>query len=98
MAFNKIMPEFVADTEPLETFARNIGCIEDAERVAVSQQHPRYTVRRIRLGLHDDVPAAGEREWIDRQAGDPLLLQQRLGGLLGHLRRKTWLMAYPFFL
>jgi hypothetical protein len=47
MIFEEIVPQLMAHAETLKAFTGNKRCVDDAEIIAVAQQHPRDAVMRF---------------------------------------------------
>src|SRR5216684_1764686 len=83
------MAQLMSDAESLETLARDVRGVENPEFVSMPEQHPGNAAGGIGLGLDLNVAARGNGEGIDRQTRDALVLQEPLGGLLGHFQTES---------
>jgi hypothetical protein len=70
------MAQLVADAEPLKPWALNMRGVNDAEIVAVTEQHPGDALGILRLPFDNNVAARRDGEGIDGQAQKSFLLEK----------------------
>src|SRR5438034_1767750 len=63
----KVVTEFVANADPLKSLTGDVGRIENAEGIAVTEQHAGNALSSIRLRLDCNIPTGGNRERVDWQ-------------------------------
>ena len=73
MSFQKIMAQLMADAEPLEALVGDVRCVQNAECVAVPEQHAGDSACGVWLWPDFYLTTAGDGKRIDRQRRDPLV-------------------------